>query len=98
MSNYKDLESPLLHRNSALNVYGIKQKDLAYILFHIWNLTIKKSDLFEPDNIKDGVSIRKVEAWGGIQGVLEKLDVKVKDGIDTHDVTDISARQMEYEY
>ena len=57
----------------------------------------KKSDLFEPDNIKDGVSIRKVESWGGIQGVLEKLDVKVKDGIDTHAVTDISARQMEYE-
>jgi Ca2+ transporting ATPase len=82
MSNYKDLESPLLHKNSALNVYGIKQRDLA--------------DLFEPDNIKDGVSVRKVESWGGIQGVLEKLDVKVKDGIDTHAVTDISARQMEF--
>lgn len=48
MSNYKDLESPLLHRNSALNVYGIKQKDLSYNFFSTQNLTIKKAIYLSP--------------------------------------------------
>jgi len=53
------------------------------------------SSLFEPDHIREGTSIKKVENMGGAEGLLSKLRVNVKDGLDTHDESDLAARIME---
>jgi len=33
------------------------------------------SELFEPDNIKDGVSMKTLKNWGGTEGILNHLKV-----------------------
>ncbi|EAR95699.2 calcium-translocating P-type ATPase, PMCA-type protein (macronuclear) [Tetrahymena thermophila SB210] len=41
------------------------------------------SDLFQPDNIRDGHSLQKVEELGGVDGISRKLKTSPKQGIET---------------
>ena len=96
MSNYNNIEDPLIRKESdAFKVYSIRREDLWYYLCFLLILNFESS-FFDPDNIREGTSLRKLRSVGGTEGLLGKLRVSAKDGLSTHDDGDLIARMNEY--
>ena len=109
MSNMQhlDLEDPLLDKHeraggqrgqpdrsaasgrAEVNKEGLK---LFFLTTH-WNNVF--SSLFEPDHIRDGVSVKQIESWGGTKGLLDKLKVDPKQGLDNNNSGDLEQRGSE---
>ncbi|KAL4460329.1 hypothetical protein ABPG74_000080 [Tetrahymena malaccensis] len=45
------------------------------------------SDLFQPDSIREGQSLKQIEDTGGVEGLLRNLKTHLKKGIDTSDIS-----------
>jgi calcium-translocating P-type ATPase len=82
MKQPRDMESPLYDKDGSQRAYYVKREELC--------------DLFSPDNIRDGASNQKLISWGGTDGMLNKLKVTAKGGLNPEDQSDVVARQFEF--
>jgi len=97
MSNMQhlDLEDPLLdkhERNGGQRGHPDRASPSG-------NAEVNKealTSLFEPDHIREGVSVKQIESWGGTKGLLDKLKVDAKQGLDNNNKGDLDQRGSEF--
>jgi len=79
-----DLETPLNARRESdfIKVFAVRKTELC--------------DFFDPDNIHRGISVEKLGKMGGTEGLLEKLKVSAKTGVNSDDQSDLDSRFMEF--
>lgn len=54
------------------------------------------SEMFVPDNIRDGESINSLKKHGRLEGLIEKLKTNKEKGIDGRNGDDLNKRVIRY--